>query len=149
MIVETLRQLGPWTWWVVGLVLLALEIVVPGNVFVWFGIAAILTGALALFTDLGWQIELVVFVALALVLVIVGRRAFAGDAAKSEQPFLNERANRLVGGTHVLTDPIVDGQGRIRIDDTNWRVSGPDLPSGTRSRITGADGSVLSVEKAG
>jgi membrane protein implicated in regulation of membrane protease activity len=148
MILETIRQLGPWSWWVVGLVLLALEIVVPGNVFVWFGIAAILTGALALFTDFGWQVELIVFVVLALVLVIVGRRAFARDAETSEQPYLNERANRLVGGTHVLAHPIVDGQGRIRIDDTNWRITGPDLPSGTRVRVTGADGSVLSVEKA-
>jgi membrane protein implicated in regulation of membrane protease activity len=148
MILETLRQLGPWSWWIVGLILLALEIVVPGNVFVWFGIAAILTGALALFTDWGWQAELLVFVVLAIVLVVVGRRAFSRDAETSEQPYLNERANRLVGGTHVLTAPIVDGQGRIRIDDTNWRVAGPDSPSGTRIRITGADGSVLRVERA-
>ena len=148
MILETIRQLGPWSWWIVGLVLLALEIVVPGNVFVWFGIAAILTGALALFTDWGWQAELIVFVVLALVLVIVGRRAFSRDAETSEQPYLNERANRLVGGTHVLTAPIVDGQGRIRVDDTNWRVTGPDLPSGSRVKVVGADGSVLAVEKA-
>jgi membrane protein implicated in regulation of membrane protease activity len=147
MILETIRQLGPWSWWVFGLVLLALEIVVPGNVFVWFGIAAILTGALALFADFGWQVELIVFVVLALVLVIAGRRAFARDAEASEQPFLNDRARRLVGGTHVLTAPIVDGQGRIRIDDTNWRITGPDLPSGTRVKIVGADGSVLAVER--
>jgi membrane protein implicated in regulation of membrane protease activity len=147
MIFETIRQLGPWSWWVVGLILLALEIVVPGNVFVWFGIAAILTGALALFTDWGWQAELIVFVVLALVLVIVGRRAFSRDAETSEQPFLNERANRLVGGTHVLTAPIVDGQGRIRVDDTNWRVTGPDLPTGTRVKVVSADGSLLAVEK--
>ena len=149
MIFDTIRQLGPWSWWVIGLVLLALEIVVPGNVFVWFGIAAILTGAMALFTDFGWQVELIVFVVLSLVLVIAGRRAFARDAESSEQPFLNDRAHRLVGGSHVLAQPIVDGQGRIRIDDTNWRVTGPDLPSGTRVRIVGADGSVLAVEKAG
>ena len=146
-ILETIRQLGPWSWWIVGLILLALEIVVPGNVFVWFGIAAILTGAMALFTDWGWQAELIVFVVLALVLVIVGRRAFSRDAETSEQPYLNERANRLVGGTHVLSAPIVDGQGRIRVDDTNWRVTGPDLPSGTRVKVVGADGSVLAVEK--
>ena len=147
MILETIRQLGPWSWWVVGLILLALEIVVPGNVFVWFGIAAILTGALALFTDWGWQAELIVFVVLALVLVIVGRRAFSRDAETSEQPYLNERANRHIGSMHVLTAPIVDGQGRVRIDDTNWRVTGPDLPSGTRVKVVSADGSVLAVEK--
>ncbi|MEX0852987.1 MAG: NfeD family protein [Bauldia sp.] len=148
MIVEGFRQLGPWGWWIAGLILLALELVVPGNVFVWFGVAAILTGALALVADVGWQVELLVFVVLAAVLVVVGRRLFARDSSPGEQPFLNDRARRLVGGTYVLTQPIVDGHGQIRIDDTNWRVTGADLPSGTKIRVAGADGAVLAVEKA-
>ena len=138
-------SLGVWTWWILGVVLLALEVLAPGNVFVWFGIAAILTGILAFFVDLPWQTEALIFVALALVLAIVGRRYFARESKKGEQPFLNERAARLVGQNFVLAEPIVDGKGRLRIDDTNWRVTGPDLPSGTRVRVTGSDGAVLSV----
>jgi len=148
MILAAFRQLGPWGWWIAGLILLALELVVPGNVFVWFGVAAILTGALALFAHLGWQIELLIFVILAVVLAIAGRRFFARGNSPGEQPFLNDRARRLVGGTYVLSRPIVDGHGSIRIDDSNWRVTGPDLPSGTRIRVAGADGAVLAVEKA-
>ena len=132
MILEIIRQLGPWSWWVFGLVLLGLEILVPGNVFVWFGVAALLTGVLALLTHFGWQIELIVFVVLALVLVVVGRRVFGRQAQPGEQPFLNDRAHRLVGGSYMLSAPIVDGHGQVRVDDTNWRITGPDLPSGTR-----------------
>ena len=149
MILEIIRQLGPWSWWVFGLVLLGLEILVPGNVFVWFGVAALLTGVLALFTHFGWQIELIVFVVLALVLVVVGRRVFGRQAQPGEQPFLNDRAHRLVGGSYMLSAPIVDGHGQVRVDDTNWRITGPDLPSGTRVKVTDADGAVLKVEKAG
>jgi membrane protein implicated in regulation of membrane protease activity len=138
-------SLGVWTWWILGVVLLALEVLAPGNVFVWFGIAAILTGILAFFVDLAWQTEALIFVALAVVLAIAGRRYFARTAKKSGQPFLNERAARLIGQSFVLAEPIVDGKGRLRIDDTNWRVTGPDLPSGTRVRVTGNDGAVLSV----
>ena len=65
------------------LILLALEIVAPGNVFVWFGIAAILTGGVALRHRLSWQTELILFVVLALILVIVGRRAFSRGAARA------------------------------------------------------------------
>ncbi len=148
MILHTIRQLGPWSWWVIGLILLALEIVVPGNVFVWFGVGAILTGAFALFTHFGWQVELVVFVVLALVLVVVGRRLFARESEPGEQPFLNDRGHRLVGGSYVLSAPIVNGQGHVRVDDTNWRITGPDLPSGTRVKVVGADGAVLKVEPA-
>jgi len=71
------------------------------------------------------------------VLVIVGRRYFARDNRPGEQPFLNDRAARLVGGTYVLTKPIVDGHGQIKVDDTNWRVTGPDLPSGSKVQVAG------------
>jgi membrane protein implicated in regulation of membrane protease activity len=149
MILTTIQQLGPWSWWVFGLILLGLEIVVPGNVFVWFGVAALLTGVLALLTDLGWQVELIVFVVLAVVLVIVGRRVFARSTQPGEQPFLNDRARRLVGSSYMLSAPIIDGHGQVRIDDTNWRIVGPDLPSGTRVKVIDADGAVLKVERAG
>jgi membrane protein implicated in regulation of membrane protease activity len=138
-------SLGVWTWWILGVALLALEVFAPGNVFVWFGIAAILTGILGFFVELPWQTEALVFVVLAVILAIAGRRYFARDSKRSEQPLLNERAARLIGQSFVLAEPIVDGKGRIRVDDTNWRITGPDLPSGTRVRVTGNDGAVLSV----
>ena len=148
MILDAMRELGGWTWWIAGVVLLALELAIPGNVIVWFGVAAILTGALALLVDWGWQVELVVFIVLSVVLLIAGRRYFGRDVSPGEQPFLNARALRLVGGTYVLTRPIVDGHGSIRIDDSTWRVTGPDLPSGTTVRVAGVDGTVLAVEKS-
>jgi membrane protein implicated in regulation of membrane protease activity len=138
-------SLGVWTWWIVGVALLALEVFAPGNVFVWFGVAAILTGILAAFVELPWQTEALIFVVLAVLLAIAGRRYFARASGKGEQPLLNERAARLIGQSFVLAEPIVDGMGRLRVDDTYWRVTGPDLPSGTRVRVTGNDGSVLSV----
>jgi membrane protein implicated in regulation of membrane protease activity len=49
----------------------------------------------------------------------------------------------------VLAEPIVNGQGRVRIDDTNWRLTGPDLPAGTRVKVIGTDGgAVLKVAAA-
>jgi membrane protein implicated in regulation of membrane protease activity len=147
---DFIRQLVPWAWFIGGLILLGVEVLAPGNVFVWFGAAAIITGLFALFTHFGWQTDFLVFVVLAVVLVVAGRRYFSGwAAARSERPFLNQRANGLVGRVTVLDEPIVNGSGRIRIDDTTWRVSGPDMASGTQVRIAAANGPVLSVEKAG
>ena len=147
MVVDFLSRLDGWGWFLVGLVLLAVEVFVPGNVFVWFGVAGILTGVIGLLTSLPWQTELIVFVVLSVVLVFVGRRYF-GRAAASTEPLLNERAVRYVGKTFVLGEPIVEGTGRIRIDDTYWRIEGPDTPSGSRVRVTGVDGAVLSVARA-
>jgi inner membrane protein len=145
MVVDFVRSLGPWAWIIVGLILLGLEVLAPGNVFVWFGVAALITGGLALITALGWQAYFLIFVVLAVVLVVAGRRYFARGPSVSEQPFLNQRAAGLVGRSYVLTEPIVDGHGQVRIDDTKWRVVGPDLPAGTKVRVVSVDGVVLAV----
>lgn len=145
MVLDFVRSLGPWAWIIAGLILLGLEVLAPGNVFVWFGVAALITGGLALITTLGWQAYFLIFVVLAVVLVVAGRRYFARGPAVSEQPFLNQRAAGLVGRSYVLAEPIVDGHGQVRIDDTKWRVIGPDLPLGTKVRVVSVDGAVLAV----
>ena len=137
---------SPWLWVVGGLVLMALEIAAPGNVLIWFGLAALATGGLAFLTDLSWQADALIFVALAVAFVLAGRRYFAkGRGGESSEPLLNQRANALVGRSFVLTEPIVTGQGRIRVDDTTWRISGPDLPTGTRVTVTSVEGALLVV----
>jgi membrane protein implicated in regulation of membrane protease activity len=148
MIAEFFRDLGVWNWLIAGVVLLGLEVLAPGNVFVWFGVAALITGAVAFLADLGWQTELIVFVVLAVILALAGRRLFARDRQPGEQPLLNDRAQRIVGGIYVLGEPIIDGKGRVKIDDTRWRVTGPDVPSGTRVKVVGVDGAVLTVVRA-
>jgi membrane protein implicated in regulation of membrane protease activity len=54
-----------------------------------------------------------------------------------------------MGKEYVLTDAIINGRGTMRVGDTAWRVTGADLPSGTRVRVTGVDGVLFIVEKAG
>ena len=71
MLLELFSDLGPWNWMLLGLVLLILEILVPGVFLLWIGIAAILTGGLSLqLWELGfwtWQVQVLVFLLLSLV----------------------------------------------------------------------------------
>jgi inner membrane protein len=46
----------------------------------------------------------------------------------------------------TLEKPIVDGFGTIGIDDTVWRVAGPDAPAGSKVKVTRVDGAALHVE---
>jgi membrane protein implicated in regulation of membrane protease activity len=148
MVFNAIEWLGAWTWWIAGVLLLILELLAPGTFFLWFGVAAIVTGILAMVTTLGWQTELIVFAVLAVVFVVLGRRYFSYDSGRSDQPLLNERAARLIGRDYILAEPIVGGAGKLKIDDSNWRISGPDLPSGTKVRVTGHDGTLLTVVAA-
>ena len=63
-----------------------------------------------------------------------------------DRPFLNRRAEGFVGRIFMLDKPIVDGSGTIRLDDTIWRVTGPDVPAGSRVKVAHADGASLLVE---
>lgn len=148
MFADLFAQLGPWTWIIAGLILLVLEIfvAVPGSLFLFTGIAALIVGASALFFDWAWQFQLVGFAVLSLVLVIYGRRYFARQPIAAEDQGLNERGSRLVGQIYTLSEPIVNGAGRVRVGDSTWGVSGADTPSGTRVRVVSVDGSTLRVE---
>ncbi|WP_159593877.1 NfeD family protein [Chelativorans xinjiangense] len=151
MLMSILSELGPWNWMLLGFVLLALEILVPGAFLLWIGIAAILTGALSLqlwsMAFWSWQIQVLVFLALSLASVYIGKKLMdARRGEETDEPLLNQRAKQLVGRTAALEEPITEGRGRIRLGDTLWRVSGPDLPAGTRVRVVAAKGGELQVE---
>lgn len=149
MLERIFAELGPWNWMVLGFVLLALEIVLPGFFLLWIGIAALLTGALSLqLWDWGqwtWHIQVLVFLAMSLVAAYAGKKIMNAGADESDQPLLNRRGAQMIGRTATLTEPIKEGRGRIRLGDTTWRVSGPDLPAGTQVRVTGATESDLEL----
>ncbi|SFM19024.1 NfeD family protein [Methylobacterium pseudosasicola] len=142
-----LAALGPaWSWVIAGLVLAGAEIVAPGVFLIWFGLAALATGLAAALIPMPWQGQTLLFAGLALVLVGLAtrlhRRAGRHDA------ILNRADRGLIGREGVLAEPIVQGTGRIRFDDTLWRIEGPDLPAGGRVRVVGLSGTVLTVEAA-
>ncbi|WP_106751495.1 NfeD family protein [Pannonibacter carbonis] len=143
-----LFELGPWNWWLLGLGLIALEVVLPGTFFLWFGIAAFLVGTLALIVDLSWQVALGLFIFLALLNLVVGRRLLRKGEASVGDPHLNMRGSRYIGREFVLAEPLVESSGRLSVDDTVWRVTGPDLAAGTRVKVVRVEGAQLVVTPA-
>ncbi|MGW6778357.1 NfeD family protein [Brucella pseudogrignonensis] len=151
MIIHFLSQLGLWGWFVLGLVLLILEILAPGIFLIWFGLAALVTGGISFLlgslAGFGWQLQIVLFLVLSVIFVLAGRRVF-GSSDRQDEPLLNRRGDQLVGQRATLAEPIVNGRGRIRINDTTWRIKGPDLPAGTEVHIVSFDAITLEMEVA-
>jgi membrane protein implicated in regulation of membrane protease activity len=142
MLDRIISELGPWTWMVLGFVLLVMEIIAPGIFMLWIGIAALIIAAISLLIwDAAiwtWQVQVLAFLALSLLSAYVGKRWVSRRHDPTDQPLLNRRGAQLVGRMATLAEPIKDGRGRIKLGDTLWRVSGPDLPAGTQVRVTSA-----------
>ena len=146
---DLVRDLGPWGWIVLGLVLMGLELIAPGIFLIWLGLAAVLTGLLDTALGLSWQTALLTFAALAVVAVVAGRLLTrARDEDEGARPPLNRRAQALVGRVFTLEAPIVAGCGRVRVDDSSWRVVGPNAEAGQQVRVVRVDGATLVVEAA-
>ena len=145
-IIDFIAANGPWSWIVAGLVLLALELVLPGGILVWMGIAGVVTGLMLLFQPMAWPLQWLIFGVLSLGSILVWLRYSRNRPPATDRPHLNQRTDQMVGQEAVLEQPIAQGFGRIVLGDSVWRVSGPDLPAGRRVRIVGSSGAVLQVE---
>ncbi len=146
---ELIPGLGQWFWWIIAAVLLIGEMIAPGFFLLWLAAAAALTALIDLAINFGWQGEIATFAALSLALVLLTWRIVSAQwHPKSDQPNLNKRVQGFVGQIHVLEKPIINGRGKLRIQDALWDVEGPDLPTGTRVTVTGANGMQLTVTAA-
>jgi membrane protein implicated in regulation of membrane protease activity len=143
---ELLPYLGQWSWWVIGAILLLLELLLPGVFFMWLGIAALVIGVIDIFVDLSWQIEVAIFAVLSVVSLLFLRPHFKERLSRSANPNLNQRMYDYVGKRYVLDQAIVNGSGKVRIDDTLWVVTGADRARGEWVKVTGVDGLKLIVE---
>jgi membrane protein implicated in regulation of membrane protease activity len=136
-----------WYWLVLAAVLGVIEIALPAMVCIWLAGAALGAAAISwVVPGLAWEHQALIFAGLAIASVALGRIAFAPTRSPPTHRHLNRRAESYIGRMFTLDGAIVDGRGRLKVDDTVWLVAGPDLPAGTHVRIIGADNTVLRVE---
>jgi membrane protein implicated in regulation of membrane protease activity len=143
--IDFFASLGVWDWFIAGGVLLVLEALAPGVFLFWLGLAAMLVGAVSMYLDLSWQTQFILFAIFSVLMIPLWRRLSFGSP-RTDQPFLNRRADALVGRIFTLERPIVDGAGTVRVDDSVWRITGRDLPAGRRVKVIGVQGTALHVE---
>ena len=96
-----------------------------------------------LIPELSWEFQLLIFAILSVASVVVARRYLTTHPLKTDLPNLNLRGQQYVGRTFTLSEPVVNGQGKIRVDDSTWKISCEDCEAGTKVIIEGVDGVVL------
>ncbi|AYH47257.1 hypothetical protein B6N31_05880 [Dickeya fangzhongdai] len=135
-----------WFWLSLGGLLLAAEMLGAGGYLLWSGIAALLTGILAWLLPLDWTWQCIAFAVLTVAAALLWWQWLRQRIEKQPPPVLNQRGQQLIGLHTTLTEPLVNGFGRVNIGDSSWRIQAEqDLPAGTVVEIIAVEGITLRV----
>lgn len=136
-----------WHWWIVAVVLVIIEMLAPTFFALWLAVAAFITGVtLFLIPEMQWEYQVFLFAVLAVLSIIAWRYYYSKNPIKTDEPLLNRRGEQYVGRVITLKDPIVDGQGKVKVDDSTWKIEGEDCPAGTKIKIISLNNVVFNVE---
>lgn len=142
-------EIAYWHWWVLGFGLLLVEMFLPtGFALIWIGAGALLVGGLAwLMPAMPWEAQMVLFGVLSVASFFAWKK-FKPPVPQNDEPTLNRRGHSYIGRNFTLAEPIVNGVGKLSVDDSQWRISGADAPAGALVKVINVDGSTLKVERA-
>ncbi len=136
-----------WHWLILAVVLIILEILMPGAYFLWMAVsAAIVGGAMFVFPQMPILVQVLIFAVLSVITVVMYKSYRKKNPLVTDEPALNRRGEQYIGRTFTLEEPIVNGEGKIIVDDTTWKVAGMDMSAGMTVRVVSVEGSTLKVE---
>lgn len=140
-----------WLWLYAGAGLMLFEIVLPGFVAFFFGIAAATTGFIGLAAgdafSPAWQMAS--FSAFSILYLAFLRRflknIFSGDSEDGAESLTDGFAGRRATVTQAITPP---GQGRVMLGDAEWSaVADAPIPAGAQVEIISRNNLTLKVEE--
>jgi inner membrane protein len=143
--------LGFWNWLAIALVLMALETIIPGVHFLWFGLAAFVVGLLvAMMNAMGladafpFAVQVVVFAILS-VATVFGIKKLTGASPNNHHVDINAPGSQFIGRIVIVEEDIRSGRGKVRAGDSIWLAEGEDATAGAKVLVTGVSGTALVV----
>lgn len=149
MIASILLTLTPWHWLTAAVLLLVIEMLVGSYYLLWVSFAAFLVAIVQWMFGINWGAQVVLFTVVAILSVIAWYIYDKRRDKTSSRPHLNKRGHQYIGRTFQLSDAIINGVGKIKVDDSTWKVKGDDAPINTAVRVIDVDGTELIVELLG
>jgi membrane protein implicated in regulation of membrane protease activity len=144
---EVFSDLNYWHWLLWGVGLIILEVLTQTIFLLLIGISAVVVGLLVFaLPGIAWELQVVLFAAFSVGSIAIWRHYLRKYPTETDQPQLNRRGEQYVGRTFTLDEPIVNGHGKIKVDDSTWKITGDDCPEGTKVQVTGVDGVILEVK---
>ncbi len=142
-----------WHWVVLGIVLMLLELAVPAFFLIWFGLGALIVGALlALFTSAPFALQVLAWTAFSLFFIWLWFKVFKPNIYKSRAGMAR---GSLIGEIGLVTRdirPYEKGQIRFQkpiLGDEVWEsVADEEIRVGERVRVLEVEGNTVRVSRA-
>lgn len=108
-------------WFLIGLVLLLLELIIPGFVIIFFGVGAWITAVVCLIFNIGVNIQLAVFTFSSVLLLLLLRRYLRKQFFSEDKSVVETLADEFLGKTAVVESDIKKGfPGKVSFKGTTW-----------------------------
>jgi membrane protein implicated in regulation of membrane protease activity len=135
-------------WFIIGLVLLLLELVIPGFVIFFFGIGAWVTALLCLFTDPGINVQVIVFAVTSVAALLVFRKMIQNKFIYSKNDRSDAVEDEFTGKEAIATGDFgSDKKGKVEFKGTQWNAeSESNIKTGQTVIIIEKDSFKLIVE---
>ena len=143
---EFLSNIEFWHWWAFAAILVVLEMFDGSGHFIWLGISAAIVGILSWAIGMNWQAEFFLFAVFSIGSIFAWGAYRKANPQPVDYPMLNKRGANYIDRHFTLEEPIVDGVGKVKVDDTIWKVRVPDLTAGSKIKVTAVDGTSFVVE---
>ncbi len=137
-------------WFLVGLVLLILEFILPGLIIAFFGVGAWIVALVCLITEIGINTQLIIFIIASVLSLLCLRKwlkgIFLGHAVSKQN--LKENLEEFIGQKAVVKEKIMPNTGgKVEFHGTNWLAeSDEEIAEGATVQITGKDNITLKVK---
>ena len=137
-------------WFVVGVVLLVAEFVVPGLIIAFFAVGAWIVAGVCLVTPISLDAQLGLFIVSSVVALVGARRwvrgMFSGFATQRQDA--NVDLNDYVGQRAVVTSAITPKlAGRVELHGTHWTARADEaIAAGTVVEVTAKSSATLTVK---
>ena len=135
-------------WFILGLILLLMELVLPGFVIFFFGVGAWITALVCLFSNPGINLQVVIFAITSLIALLAFRKMIQNKFIYNKNDISGEIEDEFTGKEAVaVADFGADGSGKVEFKGTSWNAeSKSEIVAGQKVIILEKDNFKLIVK---
>ena len=135
-------------WFLVGLGLLLLELVLPGLVILFFGAGAWVTALVCAFTNINLNMQILIFLVASLLGLVLLRKYLKARFFNRSNKEIDDQLEEFIGHKAKVIDDFKDGEGKVEFKGTRWSARSSDpVAKGDWVIIRSKDSLTFNVEK--